>query len=97
MQYSLVARRGRGGRRESYRHTAKVAFECGTILTVGESLTLDHIVPRARGDYWETINLQPLCLGCQKTKADLPVGTVLVALDMLVRPLPSDGSGGPVW
>ena len=72
-------------------------FECGTVLTMGESLTLDHIVPRARGGTWETINQQPLCLGCQKKKADLPVETVLVALDMLVRPLPSDSYDGPVW
>jgi 5-methylcytosine-specific restriction endonuclease McrA len=64
---------------------------------VGESLTLDHIVAEAQGGTWETINLQPLCRACQNKKADLPVETVVVALDMLLRPLPSDSYDGPVW
>ena len=72
-------------------------FECEKELTIGETLTLDHIVPKSKKGAWETINFQPLCRACQSKKADLMPETVLVALDMLVRPLPSDSYDGPIW
>ena len=79
---------------ESY---GQCCFECGVPLTVGETLTLDHIVAQSREGGWETINLQPMCRTCQNKKADLPVETLVVALDMLLRPLPSDSFEGTVW
>jgi 5-methylcytosine-specific restriction endonuclease McrA len=72
-------------------------FECGKRLKVGKSLTLDHIVPESRGGRWLATNLQPFCAECQEKKADLPVETVTVALDMLLRPSPSDSYEGPIW
>lgn len=72
-------------------------FECGKELKLGKNLTLDHVVPRSRGGTWLTTNLQPFCEGCQIKKADLPVETIKVALDMLLRPAPSDKYDGPIW
>jgi hypothetical protein len=72
-------------------------FECGTELTLDKNLTLDHVVPRSRGGTWLTTNLQPFCEGCQIKKADLPFETIKVALDMLLRPAPSDSYDGPIW
>lgn len=72
-------------------------FECGKKLKLGKDLTLDHIVPQSRDGRWLTTNLQPFCAGCQGKKADLAVETVTVALDMPLRPPPSDSYEGPVW
>ncbi|HEY7414706.1 MAG TPA: HNH endonuclease signature motif containing protein [Ktedonobacteraceae bacterium] len=72
-------------------------FECGTELTIGETLTLDHILARHHGGTWDTINLQPFCKSCQDKKANSPVQTITVALDMLLRPPPCDSFEGPVW
>jgi hypothetical protein len=92
--------RGTAWKREQERVVSSYGarcFECGAVLTARESLTLDHIIARAKGGTWETINLQPLCRVCQNKKADLPVETVVVALDMRLRPSPSDSYDGPVW
>jgi hypothetical protein len=68
-------------------------FECGK----GRKLTLDHIEPKSRGGTWLTTNLQPFCRECQEKKADLQPVNVVIALDMLLRPPPSDSFDGLVW
>lgn len=68
-------------------------FECGK----RRKLTLDHIEPKSRGGTWLTTNLQPFCHECQKKKANLQPVKVVVALDMLLRPPPSESFDGPVW
>lgn len=68
-------------------------FECGK----RRKLTLDHIQPRSRGGTWLTTNLQPFCEECQQRKADLQPTKVIVALDMLLRPPPSDSFDGLFW
>ena len=69
----------------------------GEELTVGESLTIDHVVAKAQGWYLGDHKLATAVSRLQNKKADLPVETVVVALDMLLRPLPSDSYDGPVW
>ena len=91
-------RKLRGDRKKRVRERlAKIygsrCFECGR----RRKLTLDHIEPRAIGGTWLTTNLQPFCDECQKKKADLPAANVVVALDMLLRPPPSDSYDGPIW
>jgi hypothetical protein len=88
----------RGDRKKKVRERlAKIygtrCFECGR----RRKLTLDHIEPRALGGTWLTTNLQPFCSECQNKKADLPAVNVVVALDMLLRPPPSDSYHGLVW
>jgi hypothetical protein len=88
----------RGDRKKKVRdRLAKIyggrCFECGR----RRKLTLDHIEPRALGGTWLTTNLQPFCDECQKKKAALPAENVVIALDMLLRPLPSDSYDGPLW
>src|SRR6266566_3683599 len=61
-------------------------FECGK----RRKLTLDHIQPQSRGGTWLTTNVQPFCHECQRKKANLRPENVVVALDMLLRPPPSD-------
>jgi HNH endonuclease len=68
-------------------------FECGK----RRKLTLDHIQPQSRGGTWLTTNLQPFCEECQLKKADLQPTKVIVALDMLLRPPPSDSFDGLFW
>jgi hypothetical protein len=68
-------------------------FECGK----RRKLTLDHIEPKSKGGAWVTTNLQPFCHECQKKKADRKPVKVLMALDMLLRPPPSDSFDGLVW
>jgi hypothetical protein len=68
-------------------------FECGK----RRKLTLDHIEPKSRGGTWLTTNLQPFCRECQEKKADLQPVNVVIALDMLLRPPPSDSFDGLVW
>jgi hypothetical protein len=72
-------------------------FECGAELKVGKTLTLDHILSQHHGGTWDIINLQPFCQACQNKKADSPVQTITVALDMLLRPAPGDSFEGLVW
>ena len=72
-------------------------FECRKKLRIGKNLTLDHIVAKSRNGGWLPINLQPFCRRCQEKKKDLPVETVVFALDMLLRPAPSDAYDGLVW
>jgi HNH endonuclease len=87
----------RGKRKEKRGRLAKIyggrCFECGK----RRKLTLDHIEPRSRGGTSLTTNLQPLCHECQEKKANLPPEKVLVALDMFLRPPPSDTFDGLVW
>lgn len=68
-------------------------FECGK----RRKLTLDHIEPQSRGGTWLTTNLQPFCQECQRKKANCPPVKVVVALDMFLRPPPSDSFDGLVW
>jgi len=68
-------------------------FECGK----RRKLTLDHIQPQSRGGTWLRTNLQPFCEECQLKKADLQPTKVIVALDMLLRPPPSDSFDGLFW
>jgi HNH endonuclease len=68
-------------------------FECGK----RRKLTLDHIQPQSRGGTWLTTNLQPFCHECQRKKANLRPVNVVVALDMLLRPPPSDSFDGLFW
>jgi 5-methylcytosine-specific restriction endonuclease McrA len=92
--------RGKAKRREQERVLALYGgrcFECRKKLKIGKNLTLDHIVPRSRGGTWLTTNLQPFCHDCQQKKADLPVEVIKIALDMLLRPPPSESYDGPVW
>jgi HNH endonuclease len=88
----------RGARKKEVRERlAKIyggrCFECGK----RRKLTLDHIEPKSRGGTWLTTNLQPFCRECQEKKASLQPTTVIVALDMLLRPPPSDSFDGLVW
>lgn len=70
-----------------------LCFECGK----RRKLTLDHIEPQSRGGTWLTTNLQPFCEECQQKKANLQPVKVIVALDMLLRPPPSDSFDGLIW
>lgn len=72
-------------------------FECRKRLRVGKNFTLDHIQPQSLGGQAFAINLQPFCYRCQREKKDLPAKTVTVALDMLLRPPPSDSYEGSIW
>jgi HNH endonuclease len=72
-------------------------FECKRKLRIGKTLTLDHIEPQSSGGAWLATNLQPFCEKCQQKKGSLPSETVIVALDMYLRPPPSDAYDGLVW
>jgi HNH endonuclease len=72
-------------------------FECKRELNIGKNLTLDHIEPQSLGGPSLATNLQPFCDDCQQKKGDLPAETVVVALDMNLRPPPSDAYSGLVW
>ena len=72
-------------------------FECRKKLKLGKSLTLDHIEPKSRGGRAVATNLQPFCDDCQQKKKNLPAEIVVVALDMLLRPPPSDSHEGQIW
>ena len=71
-------------------------FECETPLDE-KNFSMDHVVAEANHGNWVATNLQPLCKVCNERKADGPVATVRIALDMLLRPAPSDGYEDPVW
>ncbi len=71
-------------------------FDCGVQLDKN-NFTLDHIVAQSQGGPTVSINLQPLCHDCNQKKRDLPVTTVKIALDMLLRPAPWDSYEDPIW
>ena len=72
-------------------------FECHKKLRIGKNFTFDHIVAKSRDGVWLPTNLQPFCRRCQDKKGNLPVETVIFALDMFLRPPPSDAYDGLVW
>jgi HNH endonuclease len=88
--------RGRAERRRITSLYGSRCFECRVPLGK-KDVTLDHVDAKARGGPSISINLQPLCETCNQKKRDLPVTTVKIALDMLLRPAPSDSYDGPVW
>jgi HNH endonuclease len=71
-------------------------FECRTPLDES-NLTLDHVVSKSKGGPTVCLNLQPLCSRCNQEKRDLPVENIKIALDMLLRPAPSDSFSDPIW
>lgn len=71
-------------------------FECRKPLGQ-KSATLDHIVAQSKEGPTMSLNLQPLCADCNQKKRDLPVETVRIALDMLLRPAPFESYEDPIW
>ena len=71
-------------------------FGCGASGDVC-ALTIDHIVPRARGGNAAFRNLQPLCRACQERKADTPGEAIGVHAHHYFEPAPSDGYEGLFW
>ncbi len=71
-------------------------FGCGWTLTATK-LTIDHIIPRARGGTHQPTNLQPLCEACNNAKQDKRSETAYVFLDFLMRPAPSDAYAELIW
>jgi 5-methylcytosine-specific restriction protein A len=71
-------------------------FNCGKKLSA-KALTIDHIIPQARGGDDRPTNLQPLCNQCNQKKKDAHPETVHVFLDFLTRPMPSDAYSELIW
>ena len=47
-----------------------VCMECGFVPTTDDTLTLDHVIPRAENGWGSLSNLQLLCKDCNVSKAD---------------------------
>jgi 5-methylcytosine-specific restriction endonuclease McrA len=89
-------KRGKAERARIQEMYGSRCFDCGVQLDK-DNFTLDHIVAQSQGGLTVSINLQPLCHDCNQKKRDLPVTTVKIALDMLLRPLPWDSYEDPIW
>lgn len=89
-------KRGKAERQRIAERYGFRCFECRTALDES-NLTLDHVVSKSKGGPAVSLNLQPLCSRCNQKKRDLPVETVKIALDMLLRPAPSDSYSDPIW
>lgn len=71
----------------------QVCFKCGS----KERVTMDHIVPKSAGGLGVPTNLQLLCERCNGEKADKVPEKLILALDFLMRPAPSDSYEGLIW
>jgi HNH endonuclease len=89
-------KRGRAERQRILKLYGFRCFECRAPLDQ-DNLTLDHVVAQRHGGPTVSLNLQPLCFRCNEEKRDLPVETVKIALDMLLRPAPSDSHSDVIW
>lgn len=72
-----------------------ICFRCGE--TKAEEITVDHIVPKSAEGRAVPTNLQLLCKKCNREKADLLPERLILALDFLMRPAPSDSYEGLIW
>ena len=72
-------------------------FSCGDPLNES-TLTMDHIVPQAKGGDSRPTNLQAMCAPCNNNvKKDAEPQAAHIFLDFLTRPAPSDAYSGLIW
>jgi len=88
--------RSRRLRRELADMYGSSCFQCKRPLTL-KDITLDHIVARARGGESIPMNLQILCVVCNRSKNNDEVVSVEIGLDFLLRPAPTDSYEGLIW
>lgn len=77
-------------RREVYRRDSGTCVYCG-IKCPAEELTIDHMIPLARGGTDEATNWATCCRPCNERKADIPLEEFLASLEIPVEKLPVYG------
>ena len=77
-------------REEVYRRDGFVCQYCG-IERSANDLTIDHIVPLARGGLDEMFNYVTCCRRCNQRKADMPLELFAQSIDIAVCDLPVHG------
>lgn len=70
-------------------------FRCHSTNT--DEITIDHIKPKSADGRGVPTNLQPLCKKCNGEKANRLPERLVLALDFLMRPAPSDSYEGLIW
>jgi hypothetical protein len=89
-EYFKLPEGGPTDRPKSFKRTLKAiyGFKCVGCKEefTEEDLTVDHVVARAGGGDASPLNLQVLCQSCNAKKADRPVRSVELYLDILLRP-----------
>ena len=80
----------RATRREVYKRDELTCQFCQRQFSP-EQLTIDHLVPLARGGLDEITNYVTCCQACNQKKASLPLEDFAVSLDIPLRDLPVHG------
>ena len=63
---------------------------CGSAKDASD-LTIDHLIPMAKGGLDEPINYVTCCLDCNQKKADLPLAEFAASIDLPIEDLPIHG------
>ncbi len=94
-RFTRKSRQGRGSipkqmRREIYERDSYTCQFCNKVFSP-EHLTIDHLIPLARGGLDEPTNWVTACRSCNQQKADKPLEEFAASLEIDIESLPVHG------